>query len=390
MKKVCMTQLQPVLATSKSDPYKKYEITLRPVDSKYPKCTCVAFAMARNRARKGLEGQNADVEAQCKHIKEVLKTACDWTGDADVCPKCGSKTVAEGKSVAITPIPVVEGPAPVTGMPELRPMLANEIAAERMPTYLEDDGWWAEQKIDGHRVLIHVLDGQIMVLGRGGQASQHGARFTQPHYKDIGRLPNCVIDGELVGDTFWLFDLPHCDSRGITIDSPYRDRREALEWLYDWWGPNDQAYALLSTAKTDKTKAQLALECFQAGGEGLMLKNVTGPYKPGGRVSTVLKAKFVKTADVIVTAVGTSGKENYVLSVYQDDKLIEIGRCSSIGKAVVEVGTVIEVKYLNLAANDRLYQPRMVKVRTDKQPHECLWSQFDHARVNKEVLNARL
>jgi len=268
-------------------------------------------------------------------------------------------------------------------------MLANEIAAERMPTYLEDDGWWAEQKIDGHRVLIHVLDGQIMVLGRGGQASQHGARFTQPHYKDITRLPNCVIDGELISDIFWVFDLPHYEDGSITIDSPYVDRREALERLFAAWSPND-AYRLLPTAKTGFEKSKLALECFKAGGEGLMLKNLTGSYKPGGRVNTVLKAKFVKTADVIVTAVGTSGKENYVLSVYQDDKLVEVGRCSSIGKAVVEVGNVIEVKYLNLAANDRLYQPRMVKVRTDKQPHECLWSQFDHARVNKEVLHARL
>lgn len=385
MTKICITQLRPILASSKSDPYKKYEVVLRPVDSKYPKCTCVAFAMARNRARKGLEGHNLDVDATCKHIKEVLTTACDWTGDADVCPKCGAEAVEEGSTVMLPAIVPPVGPPPTTGQAELRPMLAQEIAAEKMGAYLENDRWFAEQKIDGHRVLIHVQGGTIMVLGRGGQSSQHSSRFAQPHYADILRLPDCVIDGELIGDVLWVFDLPHHDGEGITVDSPFAARREALERVFATWSPK-AAYRLLPTAKTQLDKAQLAVACYKAGGEGLMLKDVAGTYKPGGRVNTVLKAKFVKTADVIVSAVGTGGKENYSLAVFKDGKLVEVGRCSAIGKTIVEAGTVIEVKYLYLAAENRLYQPRMMRVRTDKTADECVWSQFDHARVNKEVL----
>lgn len=382
----CSSQIQPILAASKSDPFKSYEVIIKPVDSKYPKCSCIAFAMARNRARKGLESSNVDVEATCKHIKSVMTTACSWIGGCeDICPKCGNETIEEGTSTVLVPIPLEEGPAPTTGMAELRPMLATEVAAEKMGNYINDDNWYAEQKVDGHRVLIHIQSGKLMVLGRGGQSSQHASRFSQPHYKDITRLSDCVIDGELVGDIFWIFDLPHYDNEKITIDSTYLTRRETLERLYSTWKPND-AYQLLPVAKTQVEKELLATTCYNTGGEGLMFKELSGTYSPGGRTSTMLKAKFVKTADVIITGIGTSGKTNYTLSVFKEDSMVEVGKCSAIGKAVVTIGSVIEVKYLYLGVNERLYQPRMIKVRTDKRPNECLWSQFDHARVNKEVL----
>lgn len=382
----CSTQIQPVLAASKSDPFKSYEVILKPVDSKYPKCTCIAFAMARNRARKGLEVTNVDVEASCKHIKSVLATACTWSGGEDLlCPECLSETIEEGSSITLIPIPIESGPTLTTGMPELRPMLATEVAAEKMNTYINDSNWYAEQKVDGHRVLIHVQAGKLMVLGRGGQASQHASRFSQPHYKDILRLSDCVIDGELIGDIFWIFDLPHHGGEKITVESSYIDRREILESLFDTWKPNE-AYKLLPVAKTQVEKALLATTCYSTGGEGLMFKEVNGTYSPGGRTKTMLKAKFVKDADVIVTDIGTSGKTNYTLSVFKDGDMVEVGKCSAIGKSVVTIGSVIEVKYLYLGVNEKLYQPRMIKERTDKLPYECLWSQFDHARVNKEVI----
>lgn len=389
----CSTQLQPVEAASKSDPYKRYVVTLRPVESAHPSCSCMAWIMARSRARKALGGSevNADLPGKCKHLDKVLSTACMWEGEGETCAECGAATVAVGEVVERPEI-VAEpaGPAPTVGQVELRPMLANEIDAGRLPRFITDDRWWAQQKVDGHRVCIHVLGGRIAVLGRSGQSSQHTARMHRPAYADIFRLDGCVIDGELVGDVYWVFDLPYHEGESITTASPYQDRQEALERVFDKWAPDERYFRLLPTAKTSIEKGQLAIDLLKAQAEGVMLKDVAGEYQPGGRVSTVLKAKYVKEVDVVVTKVKASGKDNYTYSVHRDGKLIDpdgdgIGRCSAIGKVDCRVGDVITVRFLYLAENDRLYQPRLVCKRDDKTAVECTWDQLEHAKVNKTV-----
>lgn len=391
----CSTQLQTIEVASKSDPYKKYPVELRPTDSIHPKCACMAWIMARNRGRKalGTDVVNADVAGKCKHLPEAWAQVCDWEGaDATFedgtwpCPKCGADTV-EMFSSDHEVAPVIEAapaPAPVIGMPELRPMLAEEVDADQLPRYIADDGWWAQQKVDGHRVLIHVQGGKVKVLGRSGQISQHGARFTQPAYADITRLPDCVIDGELVGDVLWLFDLPYHVAEGIDTESPYHKRQDALERTFHEWNPGDR-YRLVPTARTPVEKGELALTLLKTRAEGVMLKDVTGAYQPGGRVRSVLKAKYVKEVDVFVTKIGEKGHDSYTLAVFRNGKEVEVGKCSAIGKATCVKDDVITVRFLYLAENDRLYQPRMIRKRDDKAKAECDWAQLAHAKVNKSV-----
>lgn len=392
----CASQLQPIESPSKSDPYKKYVVELRPVDSAHPKCSCMAWIMARSRARKALGGRevNADLPGKCKHLDAARKQVCDWEGADDIyeCPKCEEQlTIDVGDTASMERPALVEaptGPAPTIGMPELRPMLAEEINADRIAGYVHDDKFWFQQKVDGHRVLIHIENYQVTVLGRGGQASQHGARFQRPAYDDLRKCPDMVIDGELVGDTLWVFDCPHDDGEKIGVGSPYRERLEALERTFNVWRPDERFIRLLPTAKTAVDKAQLALHLLQTQAEGVMIKDAGGEYQPGGRGRLALKAKYVKDIDCVVSNVGEKGKDNYTLSVHRDGTLVEIGRCSSIGKVTCTVGDVVTVRYLYLAENDRLYQPRLMAKRADKTTGECDWHQLDHAKVNKTVHSA--
>lgn len=285
-----------------------------------------------------------------------------------------------------------ENPAPAAPLapaknpaPTVKPMLAEETDHMQILAYSRDDDWWVEQKVDGHRVLLTVENGRAKATGRNGQPSQHNPRFMQPHYADITRLDGIVLDGELVGDVMWLFDLPWEDGQVEYRKTPYEERRERLEKVFADWAPESSAYRLLPVARTEEEKTKLSLECLQKGGEGVMLKRRNGLYVPS-RVRHVLKAKFVKTVDCVITGVGMDGHDNYELSLYHPDGSLKvIGRCSAIGKESCQIGDVAEIKYLYIGADNRLYQPRFMHKRTDKDAPECTVDQIANAKVNKSV-----
>lgn len=59
----------------------------------------------------------------------------------------------------------------------------------------------------------------------------------------------------------------------------------------------------------------------------------------------------------------------------EDGELVPVGSCSAIGRPHVEVGDVIEVAYLYWTGACA-YQPRMVRVRADKEAARCTTGQF--------------
>lgn len=282
--------------------------------------------------------------------------------------------------------PAAPAKAPAVAPPALRPMLAEETDQNKLVDFAEDDAWWAEQKLDGHRVLLEVGNGRGTAIGRDGQSSQHAALFMQTAYQGaLGSLPvDAVLDGELVDGVLWVFDLPWT-ADGIEPKTPFTDRRERLEKLFADWSPPEPCFRLLPTAKDRRAKTELAMECLRQGGEGVMLKKTDGKYVSSVRVRHVLKAKFVREADFVVTQIGWRGKDNYCLGLYRDGKLTEVGRCSAIGKEKCDVGDVVLVRYLYIGADGRLYQPRMMRRRTDKGAEECLYDQIANHGVNKKV-----
>jgi ATP-dependent DNA ligase len=319
------------------------------------------------------------------------KTFATQSAAEEACVKAVNEKLAKGY-VPDGPLPLAQSANAAVaatariGVPDLRPMLANDAAAGDLPRYAADDRWWFQQKVDGDRVMLTIRDGVPTVLGRAGQDSKHAPRFASRAFAaDLARLEDCTLDGELVGDVYLMFDLPEHITGNVTVDSPYVQRQNALDALFARWAPGP-SFALLRTARTHEEKSQLALDCFRAGGEGIMLKDTAARYKPGKRVDAMLKAKFVRDADFVVTGVGLDGHDNYALSLWTDGKLVEIGRCSAIGKARCEIGDVVTVRFLYIGANGQLYQPRMMCRRDDKRADECVYDQVAGTHVNKTIL----
>lgn len=299
--------------------------------------------------------------------------------------------------VSLASVPATPAPAagPVSTLPTtLRPMLAEEVdAAAAIPRYAADDRFIFEPKLDGHRVMLVVEGGQVSAIGRNGQASQHAPRFNDRHHTaDMARLAKmgtAVLDGELVGDKFWIFDMPSLEWKGgmelvFGPDETWEIRRRALGLLFRAWKPNPDLIGLVTYAEGEGDKLAMAKDLLERQCEGVIMKNTGAPYRWGRRCSDTLKAKFVHEADLVVTGLGHQGKDNAVLSAIKDGQLVEVGRCSTIGKGTVSIGDVVCVRYLYLGAGNRIVQPRLMSVRTDKAASECTYDQL--VGTNKEVV----
>ena len=266
-------------------------------------------------------------------------------------------------------------PPDIGGARGIVPQLAESIDKKHLPRYLLDDAWWWEQKVDGHRKLVWLADG-VTVLNRAGAPADIPGRCA----KELPRVKGGVIalDCELVEDTLWVFDLPFA-ADVVGPEMPYWFRRDVLERLR----PRLQgdSVRILGTARTQPQKMELARRVIESGGEGLMVKDSRSPYLPGGRSAAVLKAKFVKDVDAVITRFAIGGKQNCGVGLYTDaGELVEVGKVILHPKErnQVQEGSVVTVAYLYCvdAAAPRLVQPTRVRPRTDKRPEECTMSQL--------------
>jgi ATP-dependent DNA ligase len=266
-------------------------------------------------------------------------------------------------------------------------MKFTELEVGRADALIEDDHYVVEQKFDGTRAIAVIDASHVRYLHAGGgilkhtAATQHLPKITAELMTLLdGRPGEIVLDGEIITGTgeYHVFDAIRVSVSGVTVTTEHDGfylRRASLEALFDVKLKNGPVH-LVRQAKTTAEKRDLLTAVLDAGGEGVMVKHIDGMYEPGQRVGHVLKVKFVKSADVVVTSWQrghNTGSAKF--AAYKDGVLTEVGGCSLIGKPEVEEGSVIEVNYLYFTGTS-LYQPRLVRVREDKPATDCTWDQF--------------
>jgi ATP-dependent DNA ligase len=281
----------------------------------------------------------------------------------------------------------------------IKPMLAQSIDQKRLPKFAEDDRYAFEQKVDGHRQMIHVDHGKVFVANRQGKAKANGElpAVVMDFFRTMKGGPY-VFDGELVHRTFWLFDMPLALNI-VSPDDEYRFRRGVLDAWYEGWRPNPDV-RLLPSRQDTVGKLELARDLLKGGAEGVMVKDLSGPYQPGKRSKFIVKAKFTQDVDCVVVdkqrgkSPDGTPKDNIVVAVHPTGfvhtsacnercaGLKEIGEVTALAgdKDKIQIGDVVVVKYLYCTDDDRLYQPTLPRIRDDKSPEECLMDQLRYCR----------
>ncbi len=285
----------------------------------------------------------------------------------------------------------------------IEPMLANSVNPNNLENFITDPSYRFEQKFDGQRLVMHVVDNDPLPCNRRGER-QKSTPYSILNAFTSGFDGEWVFDGELLDGIYYIFDLLKAGDF-VSIHDNYNQRRMVLEQLFECWNVPDSIRLVASFMEEDE-KRRLFEDVLAINGEGIMIKlgvcpkcatGHAGPngtmvpcrarYVPGKRTDSMLKAKNYKSADVIVSELWRDGKNSVSVVVFSDDgtELINVGAVSmtTANMKTLTVGCVIEVKYLYLGAGNRLYQPAFLRLRPDRTPQSCLFGQL--VMVNKEV-----
>ena len=258
----------------------------------------------------------------------------------------------------------------------LRGQLLNPITEMEAERYLYDDIHCLQEKKDGKHILAGIDENyRVIVANKQGLETTIQKEISVSLAKVFGI--NNVIDGELIGDNFWVFDLlmrNGSDCRKLTYGERYR-------LLSNIMSQNTCANLILVEAYfTPEDKLRKYAEIKKAGKEGVVFKRVHALFSEGRPTmgGDMLKCKFWKSCSAIVdeTPTGKSSFTFYVLD--KNGSRVYLGNCTVQSKPTPAAKSVVEIKYLYAHRGGSLIQPIYLGERDDVDPSECTESQLHY------------
>ena len=261
----------------------------------------------------------------------------------------------------------------------IHPQLLNPIEEDEVQTYIEDDDYVGQEKHDGKRILLKKEKNKLTAINRKGLAVGYPTAFD--FCKDIKE--DFVIDGESIGEKFYVFDILEYDSD--LRNEPYSVRLKSLHKLFNKIA-NNEPFVEVKTAKTSVEKAKLFKELKARNAEGIVFKKLNAFYTAGRPASggNQIKFKFYATASFIVLNVNK--KRSVKVGLYDGNKLVNVGNVTiPPNKDVPQKDDIIEVQYLYAYRGGSIYQPIYIGLRDDIDEDACELSQLKYkAEVEEE------
>jgi len=206
-----------------------------------------------------------------------------------------------------------------------------------------------------------------------------------------------------------VFDIINYKGKSV-INEPFEKRKKIIDKIIK--NVSKKIKVAKSIVTSNKKEVQdFHKEAVDSGNEGLMIKKLDAPYKPGARVGFMVKLKTAKeNLDlVIVKAEWGEGKRSrwlssYTLACRDKGKLVEVGKASTGLKEKREEGlsfaemtdmlkplvikekgkevilkpkVVIEIGYEEIqksptySSGFALRFPRVIQLRQDRSPDDC-------------------
>jgi bifunctional non-homologous end joining protein LigD len=212
--------------------------------------------------------------------------------------------------------------------------------------------WTFETKLDGCRARL-----------AGGELQGRVRRYPLPGEVPAA-LADCTLDGELVGNVYFAFDLLEADGQDLRR-LPLRERQAvllALQALFpDWIQP-------IPTARPGQSGSEYLQAVLRAGGEGCVAKHMAAPYG-----CQWFKAKRLTTFDVVVISPASFAR-SVNIGQYSDGALVDCGKVSVFNLGTLDnlrAGAVLEIAAQGRTVKGNFREPRFLKVRTDKPATAC-------------------
>ncbi len=300
-----------------------------------------------------------DKKEMSKKIEEVYDLANDFAIVFDAAVK-GKKALDDVKILPGKPTHVML-PIKVTELKEAFRICGKPCAIEH--------------KYDGFRVLIHKHKGEIKLFTRRLDDITSQFPDVVKMIKKQVKGNSFILDSEVVGydpktkkikpfeaisqrikrkynidklikelpvETN-AFDVIFYNGKSL-IDEPFLKRRKLLERIV-YSKKNQIRVAKQIVTKNEETAEKFYEKALSMGEEGIMIKKLDAPYKPGRRVGYIVKLKpIVQDLDLVITGAeyGTGkrsgGLTSYIVSCKNGEEYLEVGKVSSGLKEKEEQG----------------------------------------------------
>lgn len=289
---------------------------------------------------------------------------------------------------------------------------------------LDQPGYIYEPKLDGYRALCFVNGENINFISRNN--NNLNSQFPEIlDIKDSINAKSCILDGEIVAYNskglpdfsllgssdahlvYVVFDILELNSKSL-ISYPLLERKEILEKVVTPKSNNIEVIFYTANGQA------LWQEIIKRDLEGVIAKKEESLYYPGTRSKDWLKIKNFKTIDCVILGfsenkraisslalglykgadlyyvgnVGTGFSEEIIeklkpilekLKVLKPQAIIDYSkRQNSYARSLREIQwvkpkLVCEVKYSEFTSYNILRTSVFLRLRTDKNPEECLF-----------------
>lgn len=218
---------------------------------------------------------------------------------------------------------------------------------------------WKGEDLEGHWSVTLKLDGVRMLRDdEGNPVSRSG----KPLY-NLDHIPKEITDAE-VFERDWETSVSLV--RSSVSGSPVE-----LTKVYPLDPPDDRIILGTYADPTAEYISNLMDIYVGLGYEGLVLR----------KGAKWLKVKPEETADVLVTGyqAGTGKHEGRLGALLTNHGKVGTGFTDTQREEITEdfVGSIIEVRYMEITPGGKMRHPRFVRVRTDRNDESLPWTQED-------------
>jgi bifunctional non-homologous end joining protein LigD len=313
----------------------------------------------------------------------LIKRRDDEVGDTQKL-MADDRSVASGRSMADIAAGKGLGPKPFmsktkkTGKANAK--WQSNRARSTLPEFVEPElaklldrppggeGWAHEVKLDGYRIQLRVVDGEVTLKTRKGLDWTQKFTAIAAAARD---LPDCIVDGEVValdrqgapdfaalqaalssGDTgellFFVFDLLFLEAKDLR-ERPLVERKRQLESVV----PKKRGASVIRFVEhfLEPGDTVLSSAC-RMHMEGIISKRLDSPYR-SGRVGDWTKSKCRAGHEVVIGGYTTEGGRfrSLLVGVYRDGALAHVGRVGTGFGGQKAAGLVSRLKKLTTQEN---------------------------------------
>lgn len=273
---------------------------------------------------------------------------------------------------------------------DFTPQLLNAITEDEAMCLIEDDGWVAQEKMDGERRAAHADSDNVTGMNRKGLRVPLPMPVVDELHLIAVKAGAIRVDGEIIGDVLYLFDL-HVQYGESIRSLGFLGRMTLVNQLFS----GCKIIKTVPVAVTTAEKRALWEKVKAARGEGIVFKRRDCPVKEGRPNSggDWLKYKFTESASCCVMEVN-SGKRSVKIGLLDNSSradVIEGNLMIAVGNVTIlpnfdvpAAGDIVEVEYLYAYKGGSIYQPVYRGKRSDLDIKACTTGQLKYKPEGRE------